>query len=60
MNKERIKRAILQATGNPESGVIRDNLNTMAEAVLKVYMAEETKNYAPAKETRVREIKETR
>jgi hypothetical protein len=60
MNKERIKRAILQATGNPESGIIRDNLNTMAEAVLKVYMQEETKNFTPQKETRVKEIKETR
>lgn len=60
MNKERIKRAILQATGNPETGVIRDNLNVIADAVLKVYSQEDTKKFEPAKETRVREVKETR
>ena len=53
MTKEEIKKAILNATGNPESGVIKDNLNTMAEAILKVLEPEEIKAYQPVKETRI-------
>jgi hypothetical protein len=60
MNKAQIKKAIMQATGNPEVGPIADNLDKIADAVLKINLVEESKSYAPAKETRVRNIEETR
>jgi hypothetical protein len=53
-----IEKAILEATGNPDSGAIRDNLGAMADAVMAVV------NPAAAvkadKETRVMKADETR
>jgi hypothetical protein len=60
MTKEEIKKAILAATGNPESGVIKDNLNIMADAILKSLEPEEIKSYQPVKETRIVKASETR
>lgn len=60
MTREEIKRAILAATGNPESGVIKDNLNTMADAILKALEPEEVKSFQPVKETRIVRSSETR
>lgn len=58
MNKEEIKRAILKATGNPESGVIVDNLEAMADALVE--KPQEIHYHKPVEETRVKEVKETR
>jgi hypothetical protein len=52
--KEAIKDAILKASGNPDSGIVRDNVDTWAQAVW------ELDNVAPVKESRVVEAKETR
>jgi hypothetical protein len=51
---EAIKAAILKASGNPDTGIVRDNLDTWAQAVW------ELDNVAPVKEARVVEAKETR
>lgn len=54
--KEEIKRALLEAVGNPSSGVIYDFADAMADAV----SALDKKADAPAKEIRIVETKETR
>jgi hypothetical protein len=54
--KEQIKAAILQAAGNPETGVIADMADQFAEAVLGL----DEKNSTSAKEARVVESKEIR
>jgi hypothetical protein len=51
---EQIKKAILDVSGNPESGIVSDNVDTWARAVW------ELDNVAPVKEVRVTEAKETR
>lgn len=59
MDKAQIKEAILKVAGNPESGVIADLADDMAEAVANIGKVE-TKKFSPVAETRVQEIKETR
>jgi hypothetical protein len=51
---EQIKKAIMDASGNPEAGVVRDNVDTWAQAVW------ELDNAVKPKEVRVVEAKETR
>jgi hypothetical protein len=53
MNKEEIKSVLLKAAGNPESGVIVEYADKMAEAILLLSEPEETKNFNPVKETRI-------
>jgi hypothetical protein len=53
-SKEQIKDAILKASGNPDTGVVRDNVDTWAQAVW------ELDNEVKPKEVRVVEAKETR
>ena len=52
--KEQIKDAILKASGNPDTGIVRDNVDTWAQAVW------ELDNEVKPKEVRVIEAKETR
>ena len=52
--KEQIKNAILKASGNPDTGLIPDNVETWAQAVW------ELDNEVKPKEVRVVEAKETR
>jgi hypothetical protein len=52
--KEQIKQAILKASGNPDSGLVSDNVDTWAQAVW------ELDNEVKPKEVRVVEAKETR
>jgi hypothetical protein len=56
-SKEDIKRAILQAAGNPSVGVIADIADDLAKAVWEL---DNTNSFNPAKEARVVESKETR
>jgi hypothetical protein len=51
---EQIKKAILDVSGNPDSGIVRDNVDTWAQAVW------ELDNEVKPKEVRVLEAKETR
>jgi hypothetical protein len=51
---EQIKKAILEVSGNPDSGIVRDNVDTWAQAVW------ELDNEVKPKEVRVIEAKETR
>jgi hypothetical protein len=51
---EQIKKAILDVSGNPDSGIVRDNVDTWAQAVW------ELDNEVKPKEIRVVEAKETR
>jgi hypothetical protein len=51
---EQIKNAILEVSGNPDSGIVRDNVDTWAQAVW------ELDNEVKPKEVRVVEAKETR
>jgi hypothetical protein len=53
--KEEIKKAILEVSGNPDSGIVRDNVDTWAQAVWEL-----DNEVKPAKEVRVVEAKETR
>lgn len=59
MDKAKVKEAILKVAGNPESGVIADLADEMAEAVINIDKPE-TKKFNPVAETRVQEVKETR
>lgn len=60
MDKAKIKEAILKVAGNPESGVIAELADAMAEAVVNIGKPVETKKFEPVKETRIQEVKETR
>lgn len=61
MNKVEIKAAILRVAGNPESGPIAEYAEKWAEELAKLAAGEtETKKFEPVKETRIKEIKETR
>jgi len=60
MDKQQIKEAILKAAGNPESGVIAEFVDAMAEAVANIDKPVETKKFNPVTETRITEISETR
>jgi hypothetical protein len=53
-SKEAIKDAILKAAGNPDTGLVRDNVDTWAQAIW------ELDNEVKPKEVRVVEAKETR
>lgn len=59
MDKAKVKAAILKVAGDPESGIIAQLADAMAEAVVNIDKPE-TKKFEPVKETRVQEIKETR
>jgi hypothetical protein len=64
-SKEEIKKAILDASGNPDVGIVRDNVDAWAEAVFAldnknlddVFAAERK---VSDKEVRIVEAKETR
>lgn len=58
MNRDEVKQAILKVAGNPESGVIAELADAMADEICGV--KKETKKFDPVKETRVKEVKETR
>jgi hypothetical protein len=51
---EQIKKAIMDASGNPDSGIVRDNVDAWAQAIW------ELDNEVKPKEVRVVEAKETR
>jgi hypothetical protein len=53
-SKEAIKEAILKSSGNPEYGIVVDNVETWAQAIW------ELDNKVEPKEVRVTEAKETR
>jgi len=55
-----IEKAILAATGNPDSGAIRDNLGAMADAVMAVVHPAAAAAVKAEKETRVVKADETR
>jgi hypothetical protein len=62
--KEQIKKDILNALGNPTSGIIVDNLDTIVSAVVgdenKAEMKTSLSDSLPAKETRIVEATEKR
>jgi hypothetical protein len=60
MDKAKVKEAILKVAGNPESGIIADLADEMAEAVANIDKPVETKKFNPIEETRIQEVKETR
>lgn len=60
MDKAKIKDAILKTAGYPESGLIAELADAMAEAVSNIDKPVETKKFEPVKETRIQEVKETR
>ena len=63
MDKAKVKDAILKAAGYPESGVIAELAETMAEAVVNIDKPEpvrEVKKFEPERETRTIQASETR
>jgi hypothetical protein len=60
VKKEDIKKVILKATGNPESGAIKDNADRISEAIYSEFFQEEVKSFSPEKEVRVVKASETR
>jgi hypothetical protein len=60
MDKAKVKDAILKTAGYPESGVIAELADSMAEAVINIDKPVEMKKFEPVIETRIQEVKETR
>ena len=60
MDKAKVKDAILKTAGYPESGVIAELADAMAEAVINIDNPVEIKKFEPVTETRIQEVKETR
>jgi hypothetical protein len=63
MDKQQIKEAILKVAGNPESGVIAELADAMAEAVANIGKPEpvrEVKKFEIERETRTIQASETR
>ncbi len=60
MNKAEIKKTILDATGNPESGIIKDTADLIAEAIYKELNKTGISSYKQDKEIRVTKVSETR
>jgi hypothetical protein len=60
MNKAEIKKTILDSTGNPESGIIKDTADLIAEAIYKELNKTEVSSYKKDIETRVTKVSETR
>jgi len=60
MDKAKVKDAILKTAGYPESGVIAELADAMAEAVINIDKPVEMKKFEPFTETRIQEVKETR
>lgn len=58
--KSEIENAILDATGRPDSGAIRDNLGAIVEAVLRVVNPAPAPTAKADKEVRVVKPEETR
>ena len=58
MNKDQIRKAILEATGHPHSGVIVESVEAIVNEIWKIENVEK-KSFDPVQETRVQEIKET-
>lgn len=52
MDKAKIKAALLKVAGNPESGVVADLVDAMAQAVVDLDKPE-AKSFTPVEETRV-------
>jgi len=59
MKKDEIKKIILEAAGNPVSGIVKEIADVQAEALAKKLNGETKKSPTP-KETRVVEPDETR
>ena len=59
MNREQVKQTILKTAGYPESGAIKDIVDALADAIIKIDEPE-IKKYEPVKETRVVESNEIR
>lgn len=55
-----IENAILESLGNPDVGVVRDNLASMVDAVMRVVNPETKTNFVDDKEIRVMKVDETR
>lgn len=51
MNKEEVKKAILKVAGDPESGIIAELADAMADEICGI--KKETKKYDPVSETRI-------
>ena len=62
MTKDQIRKAILDALGNPSSGAIVDHLDTIVDAVVgsETPKPAQKSSPEPAKETRVVEVSEKR
>ena len=60
MDKAKVKDAILKTAGYPESGVIAQLADAMADAICDINKPVEMKKFEPVEETRIQEIKETR
>lgn len=58
MNKEDVKKSILKVAGYPETGIIAELADAMAEEICD--LKKETKKYDPVSETRIVKPQETR
>jgi hypothetical protein len=60
MNVNDVKKSLLNAVGNPESGVFVDYADQIAEAIIKDCCPEEEKTVEPVEEIRLVKPEETR
>lgn len=59
-SKAEIKKVILELAGNPESGVVANNVDAWAEAIAKLDAPQKAEKPADKKETRVLSVDEER
>ena len=60
ITRKEIESAILTATGNPDTGVIRDNLSAMVDEVLGLVNSGAAVSDKANKDVRVLKVEETR
>ena len=60
ITRKEIESAILTATGNPDTGVIRDNLSAMVDEVLGLVNPSAAVSDKANKDVRVLKVEETR
>lgn len=58
MNRDEVKNSILKVAGYPESGIIAELADAMADEICG--LNKETKKFNPVSETRIVAVKETR
>lgn len=60
MNKEQVKKVLLDAVGNPETGVIADYADLLSQAVIDAFAEKKTETEIAKRELRIVKPEEIR